>query len=122
MALNCSSTGWQLFGQTFLQISDIDLSRRHKIDSVGIDLNDLRALRIQPIDHLSQQIASDLSDTRGGVEVSEMALPETEVAVKTVDQNLERILQGLEMVLLRWIFFRPQIRFCLEAKGAEIGQ
>ena len=56
--------------------------------------------RVQPIDHLLQKIAPDLGDARGGVEIGEVSLRETEVAVEAVDQNLEGVLQRVEIALL----------------------
>ena len=46
------------------------------------------------------KIAADLGDARGGIEIGEMSLSETEIAVEAVDQNFERVLQRLEMMLL----------------------
>ena len=56
---------------------------------------------VQPLDHLLQQVAADLGDARGGIEIGEVSLRETEVAVEAVDQNLEGVLQRVEMLLLR---------------------
>src|SRR5207244_10904630 len=96
--------------------------RWHEINSVGIDLDDLRAARIEPLNHLLKQIAPDLRHTRGSVEVGEMSLRESEIAVETVQQNFKRVLQRLKMVLLGGILFRAHFRFCLQAKRAEIRQ
>src|SRR4029077_11340653 len=94
--------------------------RRHEINSVGIDLNHLCSTRVEPLDHLLQQIAPDLRDTRGGVEVGEMSLRESKVTVEAVEQNLERVLQCLEMMLSRGISFRPHSCFGFEPEVAEI--
>ena len=116
------NAGRQFFGQTFAQLVDVDLVRRHKVNSVGIDLDHLRALPIQPVDHLFQQIAPDLRDARGGVEIGKVSLGKTEVAVVTVDQNLECVLQGMKMPLLLWLWRGAHLRFRFETKRAQISQ
>src|SRR5262249_17362450 len=95
-------------------------TRRREINSVGIDLNHLRSMRVEPVDHLLQQIAPDLRDTRCGIEVGEMSLRESKVTVEAVKQNLERILQRLEVMLSRRISFSPHFCFCFEPEVAEI--
>src|SRR5262249_18726117 len=95
---------------------------RDEINSVRIDLNHLRSTRVEPVDHLLQQIAPDLGDTRGGLEVCEMSLRESKVTVEAVEQNLERVLQRLEMMLSRGISFRSHSCFCFQAEVAEIGE
>ena len=68
-----------------------------------------------------KQVAADLGDARGGVEVGEVALRETEVAVEAVDQDLEGVLQRVEMLLLPAIGRGAHARFRFEAEGAQIG-
>ena len=58
-------------------------------------------LLFQPVDHLSQKLPSDLGHPCGGIEIGEMSLGETKVAIETVDQNFERVLERVEMMLLR---------------------
>src|SRR5439155_844657 len=74
--------------------------RRHEINTVRIDLDDSRAVCVEPLNHLLKQIAPDLRHTRGSVEVGKMSLRESEIAVETVQQNFKRVLQRLKMVLL----------------------
>src|SRR5437762_1375680 len=94
--------------------------RRDEIDSVSIDLNHLRSTRVEPVDHLLQQVAPDLRHTRGGVEVREMSLRESKVTVEAVEQNLERVLQRLKMMLSGGISLRPHSCFGFEPEVAEI--
>src|SRR5262249_38425343 len=96
--------------------------RWYEIDSVGIHLNHLSSTRVEPIDHFLQQIAPDLRDACGSVEVGKMALCESEVTVEAVEQNLERILQRLEMTLSGGIAFRTHSCFGFEPEVAEIRQ
>ena len=96
--------------------------RRNEIDAVGVDFDDFRALRFQPFDHLLEQIAPDLGDTRGGFEVGEVSLRKTEIAVETVDQNLEGVLQGMEVAPLRCVLGVTHIALRLEAKGTQVGE
>src|SRR5438477_6562681 len=51
-----------------------------------------------------------------------MALRESEIAVKAVDQNFERVLKGFEMSLLGRIFCRAHFRLCFQAKFPQVGQ
>src|SRR5439155_25771061 len=95
-------------------------SRRDEIDSVGIDLNHLRSTCVEPLDHLLQQIATDLGDTRCGVEIGEMSLRESKVTVEAIEQNLERVLQRLKMMLSRGMSFRTHSCFCFKPEVAEI--
>ena len=71
-------------------------SRRNEINTVGIDFDYLRALGVQPVDHFLQQLAADLRDARRGIEIGEMSLGETEVAVEAVNQDFEGVLESLE--------------------------
>ena len=82
----------------------------------------MRALRVEPVDHLFQQVAPDLGDTGRGVEVGKISLRETEVSVKAVDQNLERVLERVEIPLLLWLFRRAHLRLRLQPELAEIGE
>jgi len=77
-------------------------------------------MRVEPVDHLLQQIAPDLRYTRGGVEVCEMSLRESKVTVKAVEENLERVLQRLKMMLSRGISFRPHSCFGFEPEVATV--
>src|SRR5690348_4370567 len=95
---------------------------RNEIDSVCINLNHLRSARVEPVDHLFQQIASDLRDTRGRVEVGEVSLRESKVTVKAVEQNLEGVLQRLEMMQPGGIAFGPHSCFGFEPEIAQIGE
>src|SRR5207248_6052344 len=85
-------------------------------------LDDLRAARIKPVDHFLQQIAPDLGDARGGIEIGEMSLRETQISVETVQQNFECILQRLEMMLPGGILLRPHFRLRFESKGAHVSK
>src|SRR4029077_16202329 len=71
---------------------------------------------------LLQQIASNLCDPRCRVEIAEMSLREPQVTVETVQQNLERILQRLEMMLPCGIFFRPHLRLRFQSERAQISE
>src|SRR4029077_20466410 len=51
-----------------------------------------------------------------------MSLCESKISVETVQQNFERVLQRLKMMLLRGIPFRAHFGFCFQAERAEIGQ
>ena len=92
--------GRQFFGQCLAQFIGVRVRRRDEINAVGVDLDDLRAARVQPVDHLLQKLAADLGDARGRVEIGEVSLGETEVAVEAVDQDLEGVLEGVEILLL----------------------
>src|SRR5882762_390181 len=97
-------------------------SWRHEIDSVGIDLDHLRSTGFEPFDHLLQQIAADLRYTRCGIEIGEVSLRKTQVTVETVQQNLEGVLQGSEVMLSRRILFCPHSTLGLKREVAEIGE
>ena len=97
-------------------------SRWNEINAIGIDFDDLRALRLKPIDHLLQKIAPDLRHARGGIEVGKVSLRETEIAVEAVDQNLEGVLQSVEVTLLFRIFRAAHVGFRLQAESAQIGE
>ena len=43
---------------------------RNEIDAVCVDFDDLRALCFQPFDHLFEQVAPDLGDAGGGLEIA----------------------------------------------------
>jgi hypothetical protein len=58
------------------------LSGGDEIDPVRVDFDDLCALRFEPLDHLLEQIASDLRDTGGGFEISKVSLGEAKVSRK----------------------------------------
>ena len=79
-------------------------------------------VRFQPVDHLLQKLAPDLRDARGRVEIGEVALRETEVAVEAVDQDLEGVLQRVEMLLLRAVRGGAHAGLRLETKSAQIGE
>ena len=79
-------------------------------------------MRIKPVDHLLQQIASNLGDARRGIEIGEMSLGEAQITVETVEQNLERVLQRLEMMLFCRILFGSHFRLRFEPKRAHISQ
>ena len=97
-------------------------SRRNKIDAVGVDFDDLGAARVQPIDHLLQQLAADLGDARRRVEIGKVALRETEIAVEAVDQDFEGVLQRLKILLLLPIRGGAHARLGFEPESAQIGQ
>src|SRR6202043_3839879 len=81
------------------------------------------AARVQPIDHFLQQIAPGLRDARGGVEIGEMSLRESEIAVKAVDQNFERVLKRMKIALSRRIVrCRAHACFRFKSKIAQISQ
>ena len=79
-------------------------------------------MRSEPLNHFLKQIASDLRYARGGIEIGEMSLRKAKVSVETIQQNLECVLQRLEMMLPRWIFFRSHLRFRFKTKRAHIGE
>ena len=93
--------GGNSFASASRSSSAFGVRRRNKIDAVGVDFDDLRAARVQPVDHLLQQLAADLGDARGRVEIGEVALRETEIAVEAVDQDFEGVLQRVKILLLR---------------------
>src|SRR5207249_5026261 len=51
-----------------------------------------------------------------------MSLYESKITVETVEQNLERVVQSLEVMLLCSIFFRPHFRFRFQTERVEIGE
>src|SRR2546429_8536253 len=51
-----------------------------------------------------------------------MSLREPQITVETVQQNLERILQRLEMMLLRRIFLRPHLGLRFQSKRAQTSE
>ena len=95
---------------------------RNEIDAVGVDFDDLRAARVQPIDHLLQKLAPDLGDARGRVEIGEVSLSETEIAVEAVDQNLEGVLERVEDTAACFPVGGRMLRLGFEPEGAQIGQ
>src|SRR5207248_772719 len=94
--------------------------RRNEVDAVGVDFDDLGAARLQPIDHLLQKLAPNLGDSRSGIEIGEVSLRETEVAVETINQNLEGVLERMEILLLRAVLRRTHARFRFETECAQI--
>ena len=96
--------------------------RRDEVDAVGVDFDDLRASGVEPVDHLLQQLAADLRDARGGVEIGEVALRESEVAVEAVDQDFEGVLEGVKVLLLGAIARRAHGGFCFQPKLPQIGE
>ena len=100
-------------------------TRRDEIDSVRIDFNHPGVVLVQPCDHFLQQIAPDLRHARGRIEIGKMSLSESQIAVETVDQNLEGILEGLEVMPFLAIFLsvrQPHLLFRFETKRPEVGQ
>ena len=100
-------------------------TRRDEIDSVRIDFNHPGVVLVQPCDHFLQQIAPDLRHARGRIEIGKMSLSESQIAVETVDQNLEGILERLEVMPLLAIFFsfrQLHLSFRFETKRPEVGQ
>src|ERR1700750_542135 len=85
------------------------LRRRDEIDAIGINLDHLRALGFEAFDHLLEQVATYLSYARSGVEVGEVTLGETEIAVEAVDQDLEGVLQCMVVALLLCVLGRAHI-------------
>src|SRR5262249_8645675 len=69
-----------------------------------------------------QQVAPDLCYTRSRFEIRKMPLGETEIAIETVNQNLERVLQRVQMTLLCGIFLRSHFRLRLQPKSAQISE
>src|SRR3981189_2829256 len=51
-----------------------------------------------------------------------MSLRESQIAVKTVQQNLERVLQRLEMMLLGGIFLRAHFCLRFQSERTQISQ
>ena len=94
-----------------------------EVDSIGIDLDHLRAVRIQPVDHFFEQVPANLCDSGRSFEISEMSLRETKVAVKAVDQDFERVLERVKILLT--LRDRPPLRACspsIRAESAEVGE
>ena len=56
--------------------------RRHKVDTIRIDLDGVRIMCLEPVDHLLQQLASVSGNRLGRIEIAEACLAEPEVAVK----------------------------------------
>ena len=77
--------GRQDLGQSRLQIDHRAGLRRHEVNAVGVDLDDLRAEFLQLRDHFLEQVAPGLRDARGGVVIGESGLGEPEVAIHGVD-------------------------------------
>ena len=114
--------GWEFFGQLAAERLGLGAARRDEVDAVGVDFDDLRASGVEPVDHLLQEVAADLGDARGGVEIGEVALREAEVAVEAVDEDLEGVLEGVEVLLLGAIARSAHGGFCFQAKLPQIGQ
>ena len=114
--------GGNSFAQRVPQFIGVGVRRRNEIDAVGVDFDDLGAARVQPIDHLLQQLAADLGDARGRVEIGKVALSETEIAVEAVDQDLEGVLQSAENIAAASVRGGAHARLGLEPEGAQIGQ
>ena len=51
-----------------------------------------------------------------------MSLRESQVTVETVEQNLERVLQSLEVMLLCGIFLRPHLCLRFQSERAQISE
>src|SRR6266496_3596525 len=51
-----------------------------------------------------------------------MSLRESQIAVKAIEQNLERVLQRLEVMLLCGTFLRPHFGLRFQSKRAQISE
>src|SRR2546430_9732947 len=51
-----------------------------------------------------------------------MSLRESQIAVKAIQQNLERVLQRLEVMLLRGIFLRAHFCLRFQSERAQISE
>src|ERR1044071_9587271 len=51
-----------------------------------------------------------------------MSLREPEIAVETVQQNLERIMQRLQVMLPGWILLRPHFGLRFQSERAQVSQ
>ena len=101
----------------------LSIRRRHEVNAIRVHLDDLRAASVQPVDHLLQKLAPDLGDARRRIEIGEMPLGEAEIAVKAVDQNLERILESVEIALPSRVARRcAHARLCFQPEGPQIGE
>ena len=114
--------GWEFFRQLAAEGLGLGAARRDEVDAVSVDFDDLRASGVEPVDHLLEEVAPDLGDARGGVEIGEVALREAEVAVEAVDEDFEGVLEGVEVLLLGAIARGAHGGFCFQAKLPQIGE
>ncbi len=76
----------------------------------------------QPINHRLQQLTAAAGDLFGGIKITEMALGKTEIPVERVDQDLERLLQGLEMAFPVSVPCLAGRGFCGQPKRPQVAQ
>src|SRR6478672_6679163 len=76
----------------------------------------------EPVDHLLQKLTANLGNASGCVEIGEVTLGETEVAIKAVDQDLEGVLERVEVLLLGAVFRGAHAGFRFQAEGAQVGE
>src|SRR5579884_3292886 len=100
----------------------ITLRRGNEINSVGIDFDDLRAVFAKPVNHFSEQIAPDLRDARRGVKIGKVSLRKAEVAIETVEQDLERVLQRLKMMQFCRVAFGAHPCLGLQTERAHVAE
>ena len=104
----------------FFADGDVESCGRHEVNPSRIDFDDLASLAVQPRSSFLQ-IPPDC-DARGGIEIGEMPLRKAQIPIEAVDQNLERVLQRLEVMLLLRIFRGSHLRLRLEPERAQVGE
>jgi len=104
-----------------LKVLDCDAIGWTKIDPVRVELDDLSALKHEPISHGGKNFAADSGNAFRGLEVGEMAERECQIAAQAVDQNLEGALKSGESAAFERVGCQFGAFLCVETIGAQIG-
>src|SRR6185369_17276615 len=107
--------------QPFAQLFDGSF-RRNEIDPVGVNFDDLRTLCLQPFNHLLEQVAPNLSDTRGRFEVGKVSLRKTQITIEAIDQDLEGVLQSVKVTTVRRVLCLAHVRLSLKAEAPQVSE
>src|SRR6185436_15116362 len=89
---------------------------RNEVYAVGVDFDDLRTLRLQPFDHLLEQVAPNLSHACGRFEIGKVSLRKTQITVEAINQDLEGVLQSVKVTALRGVVSSAHVSLGLKAE------
>ena len=104
--------------ESTLKVLDCDAIGWTKIDPVRVELDDLSALKHEPVSHGGKNFAADSGNAFRGLEVGEMAERECQIAAQAVDQNLEGALKSGESAAFERVGCQFGGALCAETVGA----
>ncbi len=114
--------GGRISARPAWSVAGVRARRRHEVNAVRIDLDDLRAELLEPRDHVAKQRPSARGHIRRGVVIGKAGLRKAKVTVHRVDENLERLLERLEAGARGGRGGGAHLLLGLEAIGAQIGE